>query len=632
MPQKTDLYSVLYSYARKLESPSVNMDAFIPFLEKYAKRFCEEKPEWTRWAEETVTRVWTDINHLAEAGKIIINSSETGNTVYLCQYYAEQIKEAYVNADDKADMPFPDEETLKIAIPREQIKPLDVSVDLPHFLEKPQETVMPIIKLVFPNNRGEALILAPMIPFVLMEFSLIKIRKYLLHHGNKEYIQHKLAPQLIGKEDFLREILDRILIRPGDCLNDLKTSRDAAFVFWTYFCNLVKHDLNNKGGELLEEEIGALQAVYIIEICSNFFKVKANKAREIEVAFRNFELEMEKPPYYFSRETIAQFKDNKGVPLLGQYTQEGLDVYIKKRSTEPVTPDELPDLLYFYTDDGKPWLVKKTKVLSLCGRLFAETRPMVIKAISRRWKKLLKEFRREAAMDTDREFDRLISSYVDEYAPVLKALLQDHKLYLVHEEMRISNKSIPESSRLFNQEELLPLRVLLLIKRKQLLGDIKLLMPFWYTLPILSNIVAFFMNLGKKKQILREEEKNKEGRPAADDPLRELRNSAAETAAKLIPRDHTMDSYLEELISRWGRLLNRQAKDNLVEDVNSLVRDRLRYMLRFQKNAAVNRDTLDKLTHAILDGSEGLRKISEQNALFMYIKLYLIKLLINRAV
>jgi hypothetical protein len=69
-----------------------------------------------------------------------------------------------------------------------------------------------------------------------------------------------------------------------------------------------------------------------------------------------------------------------------------------------------------------------------------------------------------------------------------------------------------------------------------------------------------------------------------------------------------------------------------VEDVNSLVRDRLRQMLRFQKSAVVNSDSLDKLANAILDGSTGLQKISEQNALFLYIKLYLIKLLVNRAV
>ncbi|MDR2661416.1 MAG: hypothetical protein LBC31_00300 [Treponema sp.] len=628
MPQKTDLYTILYSYARKQNSPVIEMEVFIPFLEKYAKRICEEKPEWTRWTEETGTRVWMDLNHLAEEGRVVVTSGEEGNRAYLCHYYAEQVKEAYKNADELSDRPFPDETSLNLAIPKEQIKPLDISVDLSRFLQEPQKELVPIIKLVFPNDHGEAMVLAPMIPFTLLEFSLIKIRRYLLRHGNKEYVQHKLAPQMTGKEEYLREILDQILIRPGDCLNDLKGGREAAFYFWAFFCNLVRQDLNQKN-ELLLEEQGALQAVYIVEVCAGFFKAKTARIKEVELAFKNFELEMERPPYYFSRKTIAKFKDNKGVPLLGQYSQEELDAYIKKRTTESASPNALPDFVFLTTSDGTAWLIKKTKILHLCARLFAEARPVIIKLISRRWKKLLKEFRREDAMDNDRDFDRLIASCLAEYAPVLNALLQDSRLYLIHEELHSSEKGLPESLRFFNRDDLLPLRTLLMIKRKQLVGDIKLLMPFWYTLPIISSIVAFFMNLGTKKQNPREDSEDPGGKPA--DPLGELRKAAAEAEAKLIPGGHTIETYLEDLISRWGKLVNKQSKDNLVTDVNSLIRDRLRHILRSRRNAAVTQDTLDKITNSILDSSKGLLKISDQGALYLYIKLYVIKLFTGKA-
>jgi hypothetical protein len=338
---------------------------------------------------------------------------------------------------------------------------------------------------------------------------------------------------------------------------------------------------------------------------------------------------MEKAPYYFSRETIATFKDNKGIPLLGIYSQDGLDAYIKKRTSDSATPNELPDLLYFYTDDHKSWLVKKSKLLTLCARFLTETRPVIIKAISGRWKKMLKNFVSERAMEDDREFENLIRSYVDEYAPVLKLLLNDRRLYLVHEEMQSSEKGIPESSRLFNKDELLPLRLLLLLKRKQLLSDIKLLMPFWYSIPIISSIIAFFAKLGKKRKKRREEEEGSTEKKEAEDPFKELRKNAAETAKKLVPSGKTLDMYLDELASRWGHLVNKQAKQNLVEDVNSLVRDKLRNVLRTQKNAVANSETLDKLTNMIMTSSEGLLKITEQNSLFQYIKLYLIKLLIK---
>jgi hemolysin-activating ACP:hemolysin acyltransferase len=220
-----------------------------------------------------------------------------------------------------------------------------------------------------------------MIPCTILETGLIKVRNYLLKHGNREYMQHKLAPQLIGKEDHLREIIDQVMTHPLNCITDIEDGREAAFYFWAYFCNQARRDLASKN-ELLADEYGALQAVYLIEVCNSFFKARAAKAKEVELAFKNFELELEKPPYYFSRETIAKFKDNKGVPLLGRYTQEGLEAYIKKRITEPPAPDELPELLYFRTGDGTNWLIKKSKLLPLCARLFAETRLLVIKSVS----------------------------------------------------------------------------------------------------------------------------------------------------------------------------------------------------------------------------------------------------------
>ena len=630
MPQRTDLYTILNVYARKNESPQIEMEAFISFLEKYAKRISEEKPEWSKWTEETGTRVWMDMNRLAEDGKVSIEENDTGSSVYLCQYFVELIKDAYRNPDKESGMPFPDEISLNLVIPQEQILPLDISMDLPHFLEEPQEEY-PIIKLIFPHERGVALVPAIMIPINLLEFSILKVRDFLQHRGNKEFIHRKLSPQLINKEDYLREMLDKIMIRPADSLNDLKAGRDISFTFWAHFCSFIKNELNQKK-DLLSEELGALQAIYIIEICSSFFKNRAVRAREIELAFKNFELEIEKPPYYFSREAIAKFKDNKGVPLLGIYTQDGLDAYIKKRSSEPVTPNELPDILFFNTKDKKSWLIKKTKLLPLCARLLTETRSVVIKVISRRWKKMLREFIREPAMDDDSEFEQLISDYTEEYAPMLMTLLRDKRLYLVHEEMQSSEKGIPESSRLFHKNELLPLRILLLLKRKQLISDIKILMPFWYSIPIISGIIAFFKNLGRKKKRTHDEDEESIEKKEAEDPLKELRNNAAEAAKKLIPAGKSMDAYLDELASRWGLILNKQAKANLIEDVNTLVRDKLRQLLRLQKNAAVSAETLDKLTNSIMDSSQGLLKITEQNILFQYVKLYLIKLLLNRTV
>jgi len=533
------------------------------------------------------------------------------------------VQEAYKNADETADQPFPDEELLRVIIPQEQLRPLRVPEELIPLFDEPKQETLPIIKLLFPGGSGSALVLAPMIPFTLMEFALLKVRNYLLRHGNREYVRHRLNPQLAGREAQLQEILDQIAIRPSDCLKDLNRHREVSFYFWSHFCTLIRSDLTQKK-ELLAEELAALQAVHIIDAFNIFMKTKAARAKEAELAFRNFELEMDKVPYYFSRESIMRFKDNKGVPLLNMCSQETLDEYIKKRSTETSKPNELPDFVYFRSSDGISWLVKKTRVLTVCARLLAETRPLVINAIFNRWKIMLKEFRKESAMDDDKSFETLIAGYIKDHAPMLQAVLYDAKLRLIYEEMQSSQNDAPQSFQLFVRNELQPFRVLLNIKRKQILSDVKLLIPFWYRL--LNDFLAFFKNRRKKKKSGRKETENKKENTGGD-PLGELQTKALEVQSRIVPRGQTLDSYLKTVSFRWVELINKQAYNDLIEDVHTLIRDCLRSILRSKKTSLVSPDALDTIAYNILDSSTGLRKIRDQSSLLLYIKLYIIKLL-----
>jgi hypothetical protein len=597
------------------------MEAFIDFLGKYSRQMQEKKPEWAVWTTDTVKKVWTDINSLVEEEKLEVDDSHGKSKVLVKLYYAELVKEGYRNADDDSDIPFPNEESLKIVIPEDQIKPLYVPQDLLAFLSEPQREPLPIIRLLFPSAAGSALILAPMIPFTLMEFSLLKIRNYLLRHGNREYIQHKLTPQLAGKETHLRDILDQISIHPVDCLNDLKKFREVSFLFWGHFCTQVRAELSQKT-ELLHEDIAALQAIYIIDTFNGYMKKRAARTKETEYALKNFELEMDKPPYYFSRESIMRFVDNKGVPLIKMCGQEAIDAYIKKRSTEPSTPNELPDYVFFRIDDGTTWLVKKTRAFAVCSKLLADARPAIVNAVYNRWKIMLKEYRKETAMEDDKEFERLVAAYVKEITPLLQTVLHDQKLLLIYEEMNLSKKSKPDMGRLFNKNELLPYRVLLNMKRKQILSDVKFLLPFWSM--IFFDLIAFFKG-GKKKKRRKNEEDASETSKKAKEPYEELRAKAQEIGAKLVPSGHTLDSYLKDVSLRWVELINKQAYEALIEDVNSLIRDKLRSLLRIKRNT-LGGDAIDTMAYTIIDSSSGLRKIRDQSSLLLYTKLYIIKL------
>jgi hypothetical protein len=622
MAQQTDLYFILHSYSRKIDSPTFPVKDFIGFLERYAKQASEESGEWTRWTQDTGSQVWRELNQLEEDGKVLVTNEGSKPCIVMRHYYEELILEAY--AKNEPAMPYPDEQFLGRTIPFTELKSMDTSGFLDYLKEgqDSSEGSQLVIKLVFPGPCGSALIPVCMIPMRILEYCMTKVKDYLLRHSNREYVQHKIAFQLSGRDLHLKEFMDKIMSHPVTCLNDMKDGREVAFYFWAFFCSLVKNE-TGKTDDLLEDK-GILQSVYIIEACNSFFKTRAARAKDVETALKNFEVELDKPPYYFSIDEMEKFKDNRGIPLLAQYSQEELDEHIRKRTTQPAKPDELPELL-FVRVNGRNCLMRKNRLLTLCSKLLLDARPLVSKAISNRWTILVKDYRKEPAMENDEAFCLLITHYLKDFAPLLLSILKDPRLFLIHEEVDATKKGIPEASRLFEKNTLLPINTLLALRQREILNEIKLLLPFWYTFPLLGKIIHFFQNLGKKKQIVEKIEDESRPVPSGEAVRRDLQTTAREAAEQLVPGNFTLDSYLNEVAARWSQLLDKQAQKSLVSDVNALVRDKLRYMSRFPKTAS--RDTLDTMAQSIIASSSGLHVITDQHSLFLYIKLYLVKLI-----
>jgi hypothetical protein len=652
MAQTTDLYTILRAYANKNNSPYIDITPFLEFLERYAVRKAPEAPEWTKWATETHVKFWGELSSLAENEKCILMPDSAEGRIYMPFYCQDQLRDIYKDIENQSDLPFPDETSIGIAIPQEQLRIINPEKDMGVFFtdnkdddsenDEPDkkttyaEPLNPnhIVKIDFPDGYGSALILVPMIPRRLMEISFLKIRHYLRSHGNREYVLRKLSPQLQGREKYLPEMLDQIMIRPLECIRGMEDYGDFAYLFWTYFCTLIKNDIKKKK-ELLTEDLAAIQAAYIIEACNGFYRARVVKKREQEIAFRNLELRMEKPPYYFTLDDITRFTTDKGVLLLGAYSPKQLEAYLKKRTTES-EKNNLPDWLILQGTSGpaqqvrgERWYIKKIKYLSLCAKLLNDARPDVKRAITKRWMKLLKEFRSEPAMEKDPEFDKLLKTYTTNISPILITLLDDDKLLWVYEELQ-RNQEIPASSRIFKNGKLLSLGLLLAIGRKDILADAKILLPFWYSVPVLSGIIAFFKNLGKRKRKLQAEAAgNAEEIETASRQIRELQNSVRGIGLELVPKGHTLDAYLEELEDRWSRLLDKNARQNLIEDVRTLVRDTLRYESRILKAKRISEANLGGLADSIISHNQTLMSLQGRESLRLYIELYLVKLLLT---
>lgn len=645
MNQAADLYTILRFYANRSRTPSFTVESFIAFLDKYAKRYMAERPDLAGWAEDTARKVHNGLPTLGEAGKCSMTTTEKGLVVTVNQYFVDLVQQAYRALEEMPELPFPDEAGMKLVVPSGQLRNISMELDLESYMAAPQGAPLPILKLGFTDGAGSIVLLSGMIPKKILELALLKARHYLRTHNNKEYVLHKLAPAFQGKESMLKEAVNQLLVRPFDSMTELEKAGDFSFPFWAYFSSLVKGDIKKKNDQL-PEDIAVLQAVLLIEFFNNYYKGKAQKEREAETALRNLDQQLDKAPFYYSIDDIIRFTDTKGVPLLGQFSQEALETYIKTKTTKTTGLEELPELLIMHGLHDERWYVKKSKLLPLCVKLLGDARPRVKTAITQRWFKLQSEFRSDPSMEDDDAFDEDLSELTDNFAPVLSALLQEKILYLVHEELDGTEAGIPEASRLFYKGALAPLSDLYLLSRKDLLTDVRMLLPFWHTIPIISGIIAFFKRMGQRKpkkkgrpsgtknsrepDALQREEENEaaSSKSAANERKIALKKAAAAAQNRLVPSGYTLDSYLAEMEGRWNRIINPDAKENLTEDVNSLIRDYLRKTVRSLKAATFTTERIEELARTLSE-SPNLLKIQARDSLRLYIQLYMIKLVLK---
>ncbi len=167
--------------------------------------------------------------------------------------------------------------------------------------------------------------------------------------------------------------------------------------------------------------------------------------------------------------------------------------------------------------------------------------------------------------------------------------------------------------------------------------DVRNLLPIWYTLPIISGIFAFFFRAAARRRRKRErsflpEESKGAGaegkaKPAAHTDRRlEFAAAATKVERILLPEGYKLEEYLSVLMGRWNTLINPKAKSDLTEDVNALVRDYLRGLLRSISPSGLTTERVKGLAATLAD-TPSLLKIRNHAALEEYIRLYMVYLL-----
>ncbi|HKL85108.1 MAG TPA: hypothetical protein VJ861_02115 [Treponemataceae bacterium] len=633
MAAPTDLSVLLRLYSGKQNTPTLLLHDFCEYIQKYARHYSKEVPEMSMYLENTYVVVLEKLEELEEAAKIFLSTDNKGRKlVFVPQFYIDKILNRFKEIEERTEVPFPLSSELPQDFPQAFLKQVYITTDFTDQIENQERSNAFLNQLIFPDETTPMLYPGSISPEKLLDISMSKIRLFLRKDDSRDYIQKRLMVANPGKELAIKNHLIQFQTRPSESLRALKYSNES-FTFWSYLCSFIRQDYVKKS-EKTPEETSLLQSIFITEYMNNYYKNKSQQDLQRETALKNLEMAFQKPPLFFDMETISRFTDSRGVPLLGQYKKNDLESFIKDK-TEEGGLNSLPILLVFKANNNR-YFVLKEKIVPLLVKLCNDSRKTFKDSITKEWYQLMSGYRQEDAMKNQNDFEKKLDGLCKTLTPILHSLLNASFIpLLAMEGIQTDEQS---GFKLFDHGRLLSLSELLILNRQELLTDTRIMLPFWYTLPIISSLLAFFhrprtkKSIKTKKIVSNTQEKETQSRPDHHDSQKkkkeDLKHVAKQIEKKLIPEGSNLDAEMSTQIDLWNRNLDPHIKENLTDDVNSLIRDYIRQILKTIKASTFDLARVENLAVTLVD-TPSLMRIKNRDSLLSYIKLYIIKIISN---
>ena len=614
----TDLLHLLRMFSLRRNSALVTLQPFQDYLHRYARHFLQQKPELAVHLEISLETLLSELKKIQDDGDIEITTDKSNTTIIFVPYYhVDNMSRLYTHLEQHPDIPFPLLSDLPKNFPGKLLKAISVSDDLAELNPESKENSFlyalnyngDIPALIFPGSYKTE---------KLLNLALDKIKLFLSKDESRDYMQKRLMVANPGKEFTVKTFIAKTMAHSINSFQNVKESGDN-YILWGQLCAFIKQEFAKKN-EKLPDEMALLQAAGILEYLNNYYRNKAQKDIQTDTALKNLLLAFQKAPYYFTMKQITQFTDSRGVPLLGQYSEETLQKFMKEKASSS-EKYIIPDILTFANASNDRFYLLTEKVVPLLISLINEARKPVRELCIKKWHEMLINFEQDDSMKNDMAFNELLKEITAHSAPNLYGLLNASFILSIIADPRLNEIQAMEINRIFPTGKPAAYSEILMLSRHEILSDTKILLPFWYTIPIISSIIAFFKRKKKTPQPAQPEKKE----TAYKKPKQRLKDTAEKISAEFIPEGMTLDRTLEKALDEWNHTLGHPARENLTEDVNALIRDYLRGINRTLSFSSFTADRVRSLAKTLME-SPGLLKIKERKALQDYTELYIIKL------
>jgi hypothetical protein len=645
-----ELLPLLQAFALKAGNATIDLRQFIATLQKG-----QAQPD----------EVATAAAELAGTSLAIV-STEAGKPrlVALTDFPRMALVNAYRQIFAEPTRAFPREGMLPAAIPPGDIVAGDVKSQLGSLMETSTPESKAIVKLQFPEGVEPLVVAQESMAADLVEAAVAKLGYYLQNGKNAAYAESKLSGILRGSELLVRQTMEDATIRPKKAASTVLAPTDFTFRFWTHLSNLIIQDMRSKS-ERTELDQGVCQSAYIVGYAIFHKKGAVQRERQTSEDRRNLEAQMRRPPFVFGYQDLYELKDEKGTSYVAKHGRDFIHVFLKEKTTRS-GEEALPYLVRVHAAaQNKDYFVQRDILVPVFLRKLTEAAEEMRAQYVDEWTSALRGDATPPTATSDAAFRRDVEIRVKEGHPLLAALANGSLLYLAGQEGRIADKARADLARCFAVENILrPFDELLVLNRQDLLKNAKMYLPFWLTVPVLSGILRLFRRLFRRRRApapgsepapaVEGKQARQEGAKvvhpagaaaaAAAAPagagdtsgavraksqkasLLRYQRSIQSLAANYVPAGQTIDATLAQLAEKWNPLYAAAQKKDLVEDVNSLVRDFLRPVRR----SFLVQPPDPKRIHALaeqLSSSQSLAKIKKRDVLMRYIELYMIRCL-----
>lgn len=634
MATSVNLSSILRNFATKQESPFVYIRDFCDYIKKYAAKNLEQQPNLVQYIEISESSLTKELEELASKHEVYLTTQGGKPVVIVITYYSVLYANRFKDIISNITVPFPCVTDLPKQLPVEAIEKTDASEIIPK-LQQEQDVKSPVLYCMMMPRDIPAILFPACVPVqFLTRAAMAKIRHMLKKDEYHDYFQKKLRNANPTKEIGSQTFYTRFLQHPDNADQTFDFNGDA-FYFWSQLCYFIRIDFEKIKDRTIED-INVLQALSICEIWMMSLKEKANAQQVREDALRELEAALARPPFFYSMDSILKIRDSKGALLYGQYNEDDLKEFLQKLTTESEN-NELPKILVFKVETGARYFIYKQRVFQLVVRLANEAHDTIEKDLTDKWFNSLSEYRKLPEMKDKKAFETVLKDEVRTLSPVLWSLLNANFLTMLNYENDHSENA--NSFHIFSNGKLLPYSELLMLSNSSILSTAKIMLPFWHTIPILSWIMSMINSKKNEKKTRKKAIKEFSADDIPDDTPKQspgryvnkkeaVIEAARNVADELVPSGSTIDRELDSYLKLWNKMITKEAHASLTEDVNSLIRDYTRKVIRTISASTFTVDRVRTLAETLVK-TPNMQKIKENDALTMYVELYILRLLSN---